>query len=85
MHYWTSYLEEAVMKREGRNREVLAKALESERLVKVGRWEYTGQVVAVYRLKNVDMFELEYVDKAGNIKHTRVPADETKDPLEAVA
>lgn len=78
-YYWKSYLDSAVMSREGKNREVLKRALKSDRLVKVGRWEFTGQVVAVYRLNRQDMFELEYVDKAGNVRRVRVPANETEE------
>lgn len=73
---WVPYLEAAVLRREGKNREVLRRALGSERLVKVGRWEYTGQVVSVYRTKQADMYEIEYVNQAGDVKRVRVPADQ---------
>jgi hypothetical protein len=73
---WMSYLDAAVLRREGKNREVLRRALQSERLVKVGRWDFTGQVVSVYRTKKVDMYEIEYVNKAGDVKRVRVPAEE---------
>ena len=76
---WIPYLESAVLRREGKNRELLKKALGEERLVKVGRWEVTGQVVAVFRLNRKDMVEVEYVNKAGDIKRVRIPADETEE------
>lgn len=77
---WKAYLDAAVLRREGKNREVLRRALGSERLVKVGRWEYTGQVVSVFRTKDVDKFEIEYVNQAGDVKRTRVPATEAPTP-----
>jgi hypothetical protein len=73
---WQEYLEAAVLRREGKNREVLQKSIGSERLVKVGRWEYTGQVAAVYRTNNDDMFVVEYVDKAGTVRTTRIKAED---------
>lgn len=73
---WEKYLDAAVLKREGKNRELLRKALGSERLIKVGRWEFTGQVAAVYRTGVEDMFLVEYVNKAGDIRQARVPATE---------
>lgn len=78
-HGWKKYLDAAVLRRDGKNREVLRKALGSERLVRVGKWDFTGQVAAVYRTSNVDMFEIEYVDPAGEIRHKRVPAAETEE------
>lgn len=74
---WRHYLEEAVERREGRNRELLQRALGSRRLVSVGRWEYTGQVAAVFRVDGEDYYEMEYVTKAGQTKKIRVPAEET--------
>jgi hypothetical protein len=76
---WKSYLEAAVLRREGKNREVLRRALGDERLVRVGRWEYTGQVASVYRTKKQDMYEIEYVNQAGEVKRIRVPADEARE------
>jgi hypothetical protein len=73
---WKEYLDTAVLRREGKNREVLSRALGSERLVKVGRWEYTGQVAAVYRTGSEDMLLIEYVNKAGDVRQARVPASE---------
>lgn len=75
-YHWTSYLESAVLRREGKNREVLRRALGSDRLVQVGRWQYTGQVAAVYRLNGHDMAEIEYVNQAGDAKKIRVPLSE---------
>lgn len=73
---WQRHLEAAVLKREGKNREVLQKALGSKRLVQVGRWQYTGQVAAVYGTGKVGEFEVEYVTKTGEKRTIRVPADE---------
>lgn len=73
---WKEYLDAAVLRREGKNREVLARAIGSDRMIKVGRWDYTGQVVAVYRTNDQDMLQVEYVNKAGEVKTARVPASE---------
>lgn len=76
-HLWTPYLDQAVLKREGKNREVLQRSMGSQRLIQVGRWEYTGQVCAVYRdERNTDMVEVEYVNAAGDIKRARMPLGE---------
>jgi hypothetical protein len=76
-HAWGGYLEQAVLKREGKNREVLSRAMGSQRLIQVGRWEYTGQVCAVYRdERNQDMVEVEYVNAAGDVKRARMPLEE---------
>lgn len=79
---WEYYLNEAVERREGRNRELLQRALGSKRLISVGRWEYTGQVCAVYRLDGIDMYEVEYVTRGGDVRRKRVPKDETMPALE---
>lgn len=84
-YHWTSYLHAAVLRREGSNREVLKRALGSERLVKVGRWDYTGQVVSVFRTNREDMYEIEYVNKAGDVKKVKVPASEAPLAEESVA
>ncbi len=76
---WGSYLNAAVLRREGKNREVLRKALGSDRILHVGKWDFTGQVAAVYRTNNRDMFLIEYVDPAGEIRQKRVPAAETEE------
>lgn len=78
---WGEYLESAEVRREGKNRQVLAKAVGSERLIKVGRWEKTGQVVAFYEGKSADRdeYEVEYVTKTGEVKRTRVPVAEAKE------
>lgn len=74
---WKEYLDAAVLRREGKNREVLQKSVGNERLVRVGRWEYTGQVAAVYRdPTGSDIHVVEYVDRAGQIRRTRVLAEE---------
>lgn len=77
---WAQYLESAEARREGKNRQVLAKAVGSERLIKVGRWEKTGQVIAFYESKTGDHeYEVEYVTKTGDVKRTRVPVTEAKE------
>ena len=78
---WAQYLESAEARREGKNRQVLAKAVGSERLIKVGRWEKTGQVIAFYEGKSPDRdeYEVEYVTKTGDVKRTRVPVAEAKE------
>lgn len=74
---WQEYLDAAVLRREGKNREVLQKSVGHERLVRVGRWEYTGQVAAVYRdPTGSDIHIVEYVDRAGRVRRTRVLAEE---------
>lgn len=75
---WESYLEAAELRREGKNREVLGRAVGSKRLIKVGRWQYTGQVMAVYETPEGNDYEVEYVTKQGEVKKTRVPARQTE-------
>lgn len=62
------------------NREVLARAMHSNprigdrRLLRVGRWDYTGQVVAIYSLGDgTTDVEIEYVTKKGECKTVRRP------------
>lgn len=70
-------LKNAELRREGKNREVLRNALGSARLIKVGRWAYTGQVVAVYSTLDEEFYDIEYVTKLGERKVLkRVPASE---------
>jgi len=78
-HGWQQYLKDADTRRDGKNRQVLNKAMGSKRLVKVGRWEYTGQVVAIYEIPgNGEEYDVEYVTKMGDVKKTRVKASEAK-------
>lgn len=44
--------------------------------IKVGRWDKTDSVAAIYRLEG-GAFEVEYVDETGRIRQTRVEANET--------
>jgi hypothetical protein len=74
-------LKEAVDHRTKQNHKVLNKALNSQRLIKVGRAKFTGQVVAVYGTGNKQEFEVEYVTKTGQTKKTRVAAKDA--PLAA--
>lgn len=83
---WGCYLEDAERKESGRvqgtleraNARVLAKAMGPQigekRLVKVGRWEYSGQVIAFYQNGNDPELEVEYVTKKGEIKTVRQSA-----------
>ena len=85
-HFWTSYLDEAVERREAKNKEVVRRALQAEegRLLKVARWSVTGgQVIAIYQDKKEGMHWIEWVDRAGNSKTARVRADES--PLAEIA
>lgn len=75
-HGWREYLRHAELAREGQNRQVLREALNSERVIKVGRWEYTGQVVAVYPTPRGEEYRIRYVTRMGGIREKRVPATE---------
>ncbi len=79
---FTSALEAAELRREGKNREVLRKAIGSKRLIQVGRWEYTGQVVAVYGEPGDEQYDIEYVTKTGDIKRAKVDAADAKEVTE---
>lgn len=73
---WEKDIEAAELRREGTNRQVLRAALNSKRAIKIGRWDYTGQVAAVYPTATGDFFLIKYVDRAGNAKEIRVPASD---------
>lgn len=82
---WSKYLKDAERKQgptiraklEGANRRVLAAAVGPQvgdrRVVKVGRWDYTGQILAIY--DDGGRFEVEYVTAKGDLKRSVVPAD----------
>lgn len=72
-HGWEDALLDAERRREGKNLQVLQRALGSKRLVRVGRWEYTGQVVAVYTGSehNGETYDIEYVTKQGDVKQLK--------------
>jgi hypothetical protein len=72
-------LEQAELKRDGKRRELVANALNSKRLIKVGRWEYTGDVVAIFDTPSGKEFDIEYLTKMGERKRVRVPADRAKE------
>lgn len=92
-HGWEWALEDAERKEMDRvqdqlrraNRDVLAKAtgpqIGHRRLIKVGRWEHTGQIMALYHIEDGDgpEVELEYVTKKGEIKRIRKPFAETQE------
>lgn len=69
----------AEARREQANARLAQKARGSKRLVKVGRWEYTGQVVAIFSTPSGDEYEIEYVTKQGETKKVRVPASQAKE------
>lgn len=84
-HGWAEYLKTAEKRQgptiraklEASNSRVIAAAVGPQigdrRLVRVGRWDYTGQVLAVY--DDGGRFEIEYVTKKGDVVRTEVPAD----------
>lgn len=76
---WTRYLAAARDRKYGKSKEILRRALRSKRLIKVGRWSYTGEVVAVYETAGEGEFEIEYLTKTGEKRTARVPAN--KAPL----
>lgn len=78
---WCQYLETA-KRREDRkledkveraNNRLVARATQPQvgdiKLIRVGRWEYTGQVVAIF--DDGDTIDFRYVDKKGNTKRVR--------------
>lgn len=73
---WEYDLRAAELRREGANRQLLRHALNTDRTVKVGRWEYTGQVAAVFPTSGGELYLIKYVDRAGNQREIRVPASE---------
>ena len=84
-HDWDGYLREAQEKQgpsiaarlAKANGDLLAKAtgpqVGDRRVVKVGRWSYTGQLMAVFDDGDDASFDVEYVDKKGATQRTRVP------------
>lgn len=83
-HFWGSYLDAAVARRDAKNKEVLKRALDAEdRCLKYARWSVTGQVIAIYRGKKPGLHWVEWVDKGGNIKTASVREDES--PLADIA
>lgn len=77
-HFWTSYLDDAVSRRDSKNKEVIRRTMEAgDRCLKVARWAATGQVIAIYQDKKPEMHWIEWVDQGGNIKTARVRADES--------
>lgn len=68
------HLVDAEMRRENANRTVVRKARGNPSVVSMGKWKYTGQVVAFYQTSNPQQLLAEYVDRAGGIRRTRVSA-----------
>lgn len=76
-HGWEGYLESAVLRRDGKNRELLQRALQDPNLLKAGRWAYTGgQVIVLFKPDKKGMLDVMYVNQAGDIRRTRIPASE---------
>lgn len=75
-HGWESVLTDADARREATNRSLATRALRSKRLIKVGRWEYTGQVIAIRRsTQGAMLWDVQYVDKLGITHKLTIPAD----------
>lgn len=75
---FTKAIEAADSRRQKANREVLQKAMKSTRLIKVGRHETTGQVVAVREASNdsPNRFDIEYVTQQGQKKTLKNVAED---------
>jgi hypothetical protein len=85
---WQAMLDEAERKQgadvrariEAANREILARALGvqvgDKKLIKVGRWDYTGEVLAIYSVEGGAEIEYEYTDGKGRVKTVRKPAEQ---------
>lgn len=91
-HGWEIYLLEAEARRAQANERVARRArahkekeqnglVGKKRLVRVGRWEYTGQVVAVY--DDGKQVEVQYVTRLGETKRVRVPQEKLQETEEA--
>lgn len=75
---WDKDLERAEEIREKRNRDLLHRAQVSDRTIQVGRWDYTGQVVAIFR--HGDKHKIQFVTKTGEVR-TRI-VDPGEEPHE---
>jgi hypothetical protein len=78
---FTDALVAAEGRRDAANRNVLQRALDSQRLIRVGRWEYTGNVVAIYEAAGgqPDLVEVEYVTSGGKTKKVKVALTDTEE------
>lgn len=67
------------------NAEILKRAqgpqVGDRRLIKVGRWPYTGEVIAIYQDRDVAVFE--YTAKSGEVKTVERPLEDIKAMAEA--
>lgn len=67
------------------NAEILKRAsgpqVGDRKLVKVGRWSYTGEILAVYTDRDVAVFE--YTAKSGEVKTVERPLEDVKAMAEA--
>ncbi len=82
-HNWEHYLDAAKAREELRlaekldraNKKLVDDALQvgDKRLIKIGRWEHTGQVVAIF--DHGESIEFQYVTKSGEKKRHRMPKE----------
>lgn len=92
---WCQYLEtakrredrKAQERRERANARLLAKAtgpqIGDTRLIRVGRWDYTGQVIAIWETDGI--IEFQYVTKQGETKRVQKSREEFADLQEATS
>lgn len=83
-HGWSDYLTIAAEREDARTKQKADRASQTllekvtgervgdEKLIKVGRWEYTGQVVAVFEVNDGKEIVYRYVTKNGETKEHRV-------------
>jgi hypothetical protein len=73
---WEESLNNAVLRRDGKNRELLRAASKHPQFLKAGRWAYTGgQVIAMYKPdERTGKMDVMYVDRAGKVRKARIPA-----------
>lgn len=71
---WAKYLESASARKIRRGEDLVKSVIGSKRLIKVGRWEYTGEVAAILSTPDGDRLEVKYLTKTGEIKTALVNA-----------
>lgn len=78
---WQEYLMNAALRRDGKNRELLRKALAHPDLLRAGKWAFTGgQVVVLFKPDlRKGMMDVMYVNQAGDIRKTKVPAEQAEE------
>jgi hypothetical protein len=68
------HLKIAEARRDAANRTVAKRSQDRDDCLQLARWKYTGQVVAFYPTANPNRLTAEYVDRAGEIRRTRIDA-----------